>query len=519
MRMSVVRLVVAALAWLVIAAAIARVSIDAAGPCGDLSKLTLPGATITLAEGVDAGAFTAPVQVNADAVKALPSFCRVAATLRPTNDSDIKIEVWLPASGWNGKFQAVGNGAFNGSISYAALTSAITRGYAASSTDTGHIGGSASFAIGHPEKVIDFAWRAVHEMTTTAKRIIAAYYSAGPKYSYWNGCSAGGRQAMKEAQRFPDDFDGIVAGAPALDWTSRAAQAVRMAQRLEKTDARLLAADRERLHRAVLDTCDSTDGVKDGLLEDPGRCAFDPKSLRCSGSGDGACLTSAQVETATLMYSPMTNPESRREITGLQRGSELGWTDLGWTASARTTGLDHFRFLVFHDPKWEIAQFSGDRDVARAENADSGTINALDPNLKPFISRGGKLVQYHGWSDPQISPGNSVQYYSRVLDALGGRTQVHSAYRLFMIPGMGHCGGGEGPNTFDMLAALEQWVENGRAPDQIVASHSTNRIVDRTRPLCPYPEVAVYGGSGSVNEASNFVCRETERGNRLAKDQ
>ena len=287
MPTSVVRLLVAALASLVMATAITRISLDAAGPCGDLSKLTAPDAAITLAESVDAGAFTVPVQVNAEAVKALPSFCRVAATLRPTNDSDIKIEVWMPASGWNGKFQAVGNGAFNGSISYAALMSAITRGYAASSTDTGHIGGSASFAIGHPEKVIDFGWRAVHEMTTTAKRIIAAYYGAGPKYSYWNGCSAGGRQALKEAQRFPGDFDGIIAGAPALDWTSRAAQAVRMAQRLEKADAaRLLATDRERLHRAVLDACDANDGVEDGLVDDPSRCAFDPKALRCSDSGD-----------------------------------------------------------------------------------------------------------------------------------------------------------------------------------------------------------------------------------------
>jgi tannase/feruloyl esterase len=518
---SLVRIVVGALGALAVAAASARSSLDAAGSCGALSKLTLPGATITLAERVDAGAFAPPVQLKPDALRALPPFCRVAATLKPTSDSDIKIEVWLPASGWNGKLQAVGNGAFSGALNYSALMTAVTRGYAASSTDTGHTGGSARFALGQPQKVIDFGWRAGHEMTIAAKKIVAAWYGDGPTYAYWNGCSAGGRQAMQEAQRFPDDFDGIIAGAPALDWTSRAAQAVRLAQRLEKHDAaRLLANDRERLHRAVLDACDASDGVTDGLLENPRRCTFDPESLRCKGSDDSSCLTDMQAETARLMYSPMTNATTRRSITGVERGSERGWTDLGWTASARATGLDHFRFVVFQDPQWNIAQFAGDRDVARAEDADAGTINALDPNLKPFVERGGKLIQYHGWSDPQISPGNSTQYYSRVLDALGGRTYVHSNYRLFMVPGMAHCGGGEGPNTFDMVAALEQWVERGRAPDQIIAAHSINGVVDRTRPLCPYPEVAVYRGSGSINEASNFVCRDTNGDNqRRAKDE
>jgi tannase/feruloyl esterase len=512
---SSVRVVAGVLVSLIVAAAIARSSLDAAGSCESLSKQTMPALTVTLAESVESGGFSAPVQLNADALRALPAFCRIAATLKPTSESEIKIEVWLPASGWNGKLQAVGNGAFNGSISYAALMSAVTRGYAAASTDTGHTGSSASFALGQQEKLIDFGWRAVHEMAGAAKTIVTAYYGSGPTYAYWNGCSAGGRQGMKEAQRFPDDFDGIIAGAPALDWTSRAAQAVGVAQHLEENAAaRLLAADRERLHRAVLDACDANDGVKDGLLENPGRCAFDPDALRCTGSDDTSCLTAARVDTARLIYASMTNAATHRAVTGLERGSELGWTDLGWTASARATGLDHFRFVVFRDPRWEFSQFNRDRDVARAEDVDAGTINALDPNLTPFIRSRGKLIHYHGWSDPQISPGNSTQYYSRVLEALGGRTHVHDSYRLFMVPGMAHCGGGEGPNTFDMLAALEQWVEHGRAPDRIIASHSTNRVVDRTRPLCPYPEVAAYRGSGSINEASNFVCRETDDGDR-----
>jgi feruloyl esterase len=414
----------------------------------------------------------------------------------------------MPAAGWNGKLQAVGNGAFNGAIAYRAMAAALARGYAAASTDTGHTGAGASFAIGHPEKVVDFGWRAVHEMTVTSKRIIAAHYQRHPQFSYWNGCSAGGRQAMKEAQRFPEDFDGIIAGAPGLDWTGRAAQAVRLAKRLEANEpARLSQAQIQRVHRAVLDACDALDGVADGLIEDPTKCTFDPAVLRCEGGAGAPCLTPPQIETVRLMYSNPVNPRSKRAIAGLAPGSEPGWTSLGWTASARATGLDQFRFLVFNDPAWTIQQFNFDVDVVRAEDTDNGTINALDPNLKPFIARGGKLIHYHGWSDPQISPGSSTQYYSRVKDAVGSISTLHDSYRLFMAPGMAHCGGGEGPNAFDVVSALEAWVEHGKAPDRIVASHSTNGVVNRTRPLCPYPQRAVYTGVGSSDEAANFDCR------------
>ena len=484
--------------------------LKAAGSCEGLASLTLPNATITLARAVEAGAAvpSTPASGAAPRGAVVRAFCRVAATLRPSSDSDIKIELWMPAANWNGKFQAVGNGAFNGTINYAAMMTALGRGYATSSTDTGHVGGGASFALGHPEKVIDFGWRAVHEMTVTSKKIIAAYYDAGPQFSYWNGCSAGGRQGMKEAQRFPADFDGIIAGAPGLDWTGRAAQAVRVAQALQKDEAaRLSSAKAQLVHTAVLEACDAKDGVKDGVVDDPKRCTFDPGVLQCKGAEDASCLTPAQVNTARMLYSTQVNPKTKREITGLQPGSELGWTDMGWSASARATGLDQFRFLVFKDPRWDVDKFNFETDIVRAEETDNDTINALDPNLKPFIDRGGKLIQYHGWSDPQISPGNSVQYYQRVVEALGGVSKVQGSYRLFMAPGMGHCGGGDGPNTFDMVSALEQWVEQGKAPDQIIASHSTNGAVDRTRPLCPYPQVAAYKGSGSTHEAANFVCK------------
>jgi feruloyl esterase len=475
---------------------------SAATSCGALASFTMPNVTVTLAQAADAGPFTPPGATgDAARPRVLPAFCRVAATLAPSRDSEIKIEVWLPVSGWNGKFEAVGNGAFSGSIAYPAMMTALTRGYATASTDTGHSGNNARFAAGHPEKVIDFGWRAVHEMTVAAKRIVAAYYDSAPTFSYWSGCSAGGRQAMMEAQRFPADFDGIIAGAPGLDWTGRAAQAVRVMKALEKNEAaQLSSAQAQLLHRAAIDACDARDGLKDGLIADPSQCRFDPAVLQCKADDTGTCLSAAQIATARLIYSPLINPKTKREIAGLAPGSELGWTAIGWTASARATGVDQFRFLVFDDPAWDPQRFAGDADVARAEDADRGTINALDPNLRPFLDRGGKLIQYHGWSDPQISPFNSTQYYSRVRETLGAG--IDNGYRLFMAPGMAHCGGGEGPNTFDMVGALERWVEQGQAPDQILASRQS-----RTRPLCPYPQIAVYKGAGSIDEAASFACK------------
>jgi feruloyl esterase len=431
----------------------------------------------------------------------------VAATLTPSSDSDIRIEVWLPAQGWNGKFQAVGNGAFNGSIAYPGMGTALGQGYATASTDTGHVGNTAEFGLGHPEKIVDFGWRAVHEMTVAAKRLVAAHYGSAPRFSYWNGCSAGGRQAMKEAQMFPDDYDGIIAGAPGLDWTGRAAQAVHAAQALQRDEAaRIPAAKRQVLAAAVIKACDAHDGVTDGVIENPEQCTFDPGMIECKGADDGSCLTAGQVRTARMLYASKPNPQSRRDITGLARGSELGWTDLGWTASAQATGLDQFRYLVFQDPKWTIDRFAFDTDIVRAEQVDDNAINALDPNLAPFIARGGKLIQYHGWSDPQISPFNSTQYYQRVVGAVGGAAKAQGNYRLFMAPGMGHCAGGQGPNTFDMLAALEAWVERGQAPDRIVAARVEGGKTVRTRPLCPYPQVARYTGTGSTDDAANFTC-------------
>ncbi len=498
----------------------ADVDASFAEACERLVSFALPNVQITSATAIVSGTFSPPMAPGARPLSdaavsqyaALPSFCRVTATLTPSDDSDIKAEVWLPEpESWNGKLQAVGNGAFTGSHRYGSgrsLSSGLSLGYATASSDTGHVGGSASFGLGHPEKVIDFGWRSTHEMTVTAKAVIEEYYGNPPDYSYWFGCSAGGRQALKQAQRFPGDYDGIIAGAPGNDWIGRAVGALKVAKVLEGNEsAQLLEDDRLLVHEAVLAACDASDGVTDRVVGDPERCDFDPGSLLCEGENTTTCLTAAQVETARMLYSSPKNPKSGREITGLLPGSETNWTDLGWTRSARNTGVEQFKYLIDEDPEWTIDRFDFDRDIVRAEEIDDDTLNALDPDLTPFFSRGGKILAYHGWSDAQISPKNATQYYERMKDAVGDDQLVHDSYRLFMAPGMGHCAGGEGPNSFDALTVMEEWVEGGQVPDSIVASRTRDGVVDRTRPLCPYPQLAVYNGNGSTDDAANFTCQ------------
>ena len=486
-------------------------------PCGDLTSFSIMEGTVTSAYLVETGAFTPPVAPGGRAPSrasvtrtygGLPAFCRVIATLRPTNDSNITVEVWMPLSGWNGKYQAVGNGAFRGSISHSAMAAALANGYATSSTDTGHIGNTAEFGLDHPEKVVDFGWRSLHLMAVLTKEVIAAHYDESLRYSYWNGCSAGGRQAMKMAQAFPEDFDGIVAGAPGQDWSGRAAGALRVASYLGSNPAaRLSEDDRLLVHAAAISACDAADGVVDGLIDSPQRCDFDPAVLQCEGAKNGSCLTVAQVGTVRMLYTSPVNPSTNREITGLVPGSELNWTDLGWTNSARSTGLELYRYLVYGDPNWTIDRFDFDTDIVKAEETDDETLNALDPDLKPFFARGGKLLAYHGWSDAQISPLNATQYYERVVESVGSAEEVHDSYRLFMAPGMGHCGGGEGPSVFDKMALIEAWVEEGRAPDHVLATKfGPEGEVEMRRPLCAYPARAVYDGNGDPKREESFSC-------------
>jgi feruloyl esterase len=487
----------------------------AATSCENLTSLALPGTTITVAKSIPAGgldlagARTAEAPDAPGTFKDLPAFCRIAATLKPTEDSDIKIEVWMPSAGWNGKFQAVGNGGWAGSISYTAMAQALQHGYATTSTDTGHVGATGSFALGHPEKLNDFGFRSVHEMTVKAKTIVKAFYGDAPKISYWNGCSTGGRQGLKEAQRFPNDYDAIVAGAPANPRTRLSTWQMWAAHAALKDPASAIPPSKYPIvHKAVLDACDAKDGLKDGLIDDPRLCNFDPKVLQCKDGDGPSCLTTPQVEAVRKLLSPAKNPRTGEQLTPrTEPGSELGWRNLIGGPEPFSAAVDQFKYVVFQNPNWDWRSLNFDSDIAREDAMDKGIINATDPNLKEFFSHGGKILMYHGWSDTNVAPAFSVNYYASVLDTMGGEAKTKDSIRLFMAPGMAHCGGGEGPNTFDKMTVMERWQEKGQAPERIVASHLTGGKVDRSRPLCAYPQVARYKGTGSIDDEANFVCR------------
>jgi feruloyl esterase len=312
-----------------------------------------------------------------------------------------------------------------------------------------------------------------------------------------------------EAQRYPEDFDGMVAGSPGLNWTGRATQSIWIAEAAHKDEASYIPPDKYALiHDAVLRACDSLDGLRDGVLEDPTRCHFDPADLACKSGETGSCLTEPQVQTARAIYATLLDPKTHEPVFhGFQRGSELGWrTRAGPQPFA--IGLSFFRYVVFRNPEWDYRTFHFDADLARTDDQTKAILNAMNPDLRPFIDHGGKLIQYHGWNDPQIEPESSVVYYQSVLKALGGAAAIGDSYRLFMVPGMAHCGGGEGTSTFDMLSALENWVERGIRPDRVQGSRVRDGKVDRTRPLCPYPEIAVYKGAGNTNDAASFFCEQ-----------
>src|SRR4029077_17033052 len=365
---------------------------------------------------------------------------------------------------------------------------ALAQGYATSSTDTGHTGGSASFALGHPEKLADYAYRSEHEMTVKAKAIIDAFYGTGPKLSYWNGCSTGGRQALIEAQRFPDDFDGIIAGAAANPKTHLDAWRIWMAQAMFKDEASVIPVTKfPMIHKAVLAACDAIDGLKDGLIDDPTRCHFDPQVLECKNGDAPSCLTAAQVSAARGVMSPVKDRKGGEIFPGFEPGNELGWERMLSGPDPYATAVDQFKYIVFDNARWDWRTFDLERDIAIAEKQSQGTLSSIDPDLSAFARHGGKLLMYHGWSDQDIAPKASINFYTRTLDATHGGPSNAAWLRLFMVPGMGHCGGGEGPNTFDMMTALEPWVERGLVPERIVASRITAGKVERTRPLCAYP--------------------------------
>jgi Tannase and feruloyl esterase len=496
--------------------------------CEGLADLKLPTTTIATAQSVAAGAFV-PVSGSAAAFKALPAFCRVTGVIKPTSDSDIKFEVWMPAANWNGKFQGVGNGGFAGSITYSGLGAGVARGYAVASTDTGHSGGNADWAPGHPEKVLDYGHRGIHEMTETAKRVVKAFYGDGPKRSYFASCSNGGRQALMEAQRYPSDYDGIIAGAPANDFTGTLTLfAWNMRLTLADPASYIPSAKLNAIEAAGLAACDARDGLTDGVLDDPSKCRFDPKVLQCKGAETDECLTEKQVAALASIYAGPRDAAGRQITPGFMPGAETGpggWT--AWVTGATPTAslqfffaTQGFKYLVYGDPNWNYQTFDLERDGKQATERLAATLNATDPDLKAFNARGGKLILYHGWNDAALPPTNTIDYYQKVIQTMGAQ-QAQGFVRLFMVPGMQHCGGGPGPNSFgqfltndqsdperDLTLALERWVEQGVAPSQVIAAKrpGANAPPTRTRPLCAYPQVARYKGSGAVDEAANFSC-------------
>ncbi len=468
----------------------------AAPSCEMLAKVALPHVTSASADPVAAGQFAPPQggrggRGGANPFADVPAFCRVAASSTPAPDSDIRFEVWLPMSGWNGKLQTVGNGGYAGTIGYGAMATAVSAGYTAASTDTGHQGGDPAFLMASADKLTDFAYRAIHETTVAAKAIIARHYGNAPRLSYFNGCSTGGRQALTAAQRYPADFDGIVAGAPANYTVHMTAMQLYSGNVVRRDPASALPqAARDALHAAALAACDADDGVKDGIIENPLDCRVETKKV--------TALKPAQAVAATRIYDGL-----GRAFPGLAPGSELGWNGLSGDEPFGYA-LGFWRYVVFKDPNWDPKTLSLETDLPKANQiASRAGIQAIDPNLNPFFERGGKLVMYHGWNDPLISPYNSVNYYKSVRDSTSGANSI----RLFMMPGVNHCQGGIGADTWDKVKVLDEWRETGRAPSQVVASHATEGKVDRTRRLCAFPQVAVYRGTGSTADAASFDCR------------
>jgi feruloyl esterase len=512
--------------------------------CATLSSLALPNAAITLAEAEPSGSFSPPGATQV--LPNLPAFCRVAATLKPAPDSDIKIEVWLPLAAWNGKFEAVGNGGWGGQIEYTALAEALRHGYAASSTDDGTAGDDLSFLIKQPGRFVDFAYRSEHEMTLKAKAIIAAFYGKAPRYSYWNGCSGGGREGLLQASRYPDEFDGIIAGDPAT--FKRNAWAMYLANAAFKNPEDYIPPGKyPMIHQAVLDTCDKLDGLQDGLINDPRACHFDPQVLLCKGADGPSCLTARQVQTARTILSPMKSSSGAELFPRLEPGTELRWARLAGGPEPAGLFLDYFKYVVYKNPKWDWKTFQVDRDTALADQAAKGIVT-LDPDLSAFAQHGGKLLIYHGWADQQVAPEASIEFYEALqsvgdhvrsgqrqgtaLAVLEGQQSgslaaegssirraseptINTWARLFMAPGMAHCTGGEGPDQFDKMGVIEQWVEHGKPPDSIIASQKAGTAVLRTRPLCPYPQAAQYKGIGSVTDAANFTCATPTKLQRL----
>jgi feruloyl esterase len=468
--------------------------------CEELGSVRIETVTITTIELRQAGA----LESNFGPQRSLPAHCRVAAVLAPSSDSHVEMELWLPEN-WNGKFLAVGNGGWAGSISFPAMAIGLQSGYAVASNDTGHKGGDGSFALGHPEKVVDFAWRAMHEMARHSKTLVQAYYEQPARLSYYQGCSTGGRQGLMSAQRFPADFDAIVIGAPVNNVLAlNASQFNSMKRLIENRDMALSPAKVEMLHEAVLAACEADDGVSDGFLNNPLACGFNPQALACTDGDNAACLTPAETEAVLHAWNGTFSAAGEQLYPGHARGFELGWRVPEADSVPASLQTDATRYLVYEDPEWDWREFEIERDLQLAREK-AGYIEAVETDLSEFKAMGGKLIIYHGWNDPGPSPLNSINYVNGVAQALGGAQE--DWLRLYMMPGMGHCAGGIGPDQADFLGAMEAWVEEGMAPGIITAARIREGRVDMTRPLCPYPAVAQWDGKGNPDDAASYSCR------------
>jgi feruloyl esterase len=503
-----------------------------AGACENLSGRSFGNATITAADAVTPP-FTIKDEIMDQQITVSLPFCRTQGTIKPSPDSDIRFELWLPQdSAWNGKYEGVGNGGFAGSISYHAMAWAVEAGYSASGTDTGHVGlyTDASWARDHPERIVDWAWRAIHETASRSKAIVQTHYSRPPAHAYFSGCSDGGREALIEAQRFPEDYDGIVAAAPAIYWNRNVASFVWNEQALTAEPGGALPPKKlSAVTAAVLVACHG----EDDMLSDPGQCRFDPSVLICKGAENDSCLTGPQVTTLKKIYAGTRNAAGELLFPGYQPGSEASWNisiigdgaNPGEGSDQLALARGFFGDMVLGKPGWDIRTMNFDDDLKRAEVKTAPTVDAANPDLGRFKATGGKLIQYHGWNDSMIPAPSSIHYYEEVASKMGGVPQIQSFYRLFIAPGMEHCGGGVGPNAVgglfnlpapkhdaehDVVGALAHWVEDGVPPAQIVATKyhddDPTKGIAMQRPWCPYPAAARYSGQGRRSEADSFQC-------------
>jgi feruloyl esterase len=489
------------------------------------ADLRLAGANIQSVTAVAQNGYTPAGQ--AAAMQDVPAFCLIKGDARPTSDSLINFELWVPREGWNGKLVVTGNGGYSPALSYTHMAYAMRQGYAALGGDTGHQPAdpnSMDWGVGHSEKIPDWGSRSVHAITVPGKALVTALQGKPATRAYYYGCSTGGHQAYAEVQRYPDDFDGVIAGAPGSNRVALNAEFLWRFQsnRQANTNNLILTPAKASLITAkAVETCDGLDGVKDGVMADPRQCTsdkFNVASLQCRGADGPDCLTAAQVDAAQKIYQ---GPKNLRGLIypGPVVGTESTWP-IYWEASAPVRA-DFWALWQFDNPRWDWWTFDYDRDYNAAAAKLGPLVDLTDPDIRAFKARGAKLISYHGWGDAVVSALDTIKYYEQVREQQGSQQATDSFFRLFLVPGMGHCQGGSGPTVFgnqglqapdasaanDLLMALDRWVESGSAPDAIVASQMSGNAVSATRPLCAYPKRAVYKGTGSTDSAANFSCQ------------